>query len=635
MNARLFFICFLFSSATALEPLIPPVSLIPRELLFGNPQKTHPTLSPDGTKLAYVAPYNGVLNVWVKSLDRDDDRVVTNNTSRGIHHYSWTYDNQSILYMYDSNGKENHQIYRCNLQTNIVTCLTPYENVQARISDYRKEFPDRLLIEMNKDNPAYFDVYELNLKTSACTLIFKNPGDVVESFADHDMAIRGITKPLSDGGYEVLVRNKVAEPWHQVLTWGLDENTSTHIIGFNKDGTHLLMLDSRTTNANQLISLNIATKEREIIFANAEQQNDISNAWFHPNNGSIISIDVAAERTKTTILDPAFADDFKVLQTIEPGDFSIVSSDLAVTKMIVVYYKDISPSHFYVYDRATKKATFLFTTQPELEQYNLCPMEPITIAARDGFPLHGYISYPALARKHMLPLVLFVHGGPWARDHWGINPVVQLLTNRGYACLQLNFRGSTGYGKTFLNAGNKEWGRAMHNDLIDGITWAINTGVADPKHIAIMGGSYGGYASLCGAAFTPDAFCCAVDLFGVSNLITLITNKPAYWKHIEATFKKRIGDLVADEALLKERSPLFSAHNIKCPMLVVQGANDVRCTMAESQHIVAALKARNIDCTYLVFENEGHGLAKPENRLTMYAAIEKFLAKQLGGRMQE
>ena len=326
--------------------------------------------------------------------------------------------------------------------------------------------------------------------------------------------------------------------------------------------------------------------------------------------------------------------DFDNIGGIHQGDFFIISRDNADTTWVVAFTVDNGPVPFYAYDRKSQKATFLFDNQPELNKYTLATIEPISFTSRDGLTIHGYLTLPQGEQKTDLPMVLNVHGGPWGRDAWGYRPDAQWFANRGYACLQVNFRGSTGYGKNFLNAGDREWGRNMHNDLVDAVQWAIDKGITDPKKVAIFGGSYGGYAALVGATFTPDLFCCAVDIVGPSNLNTLIRTIPPYWSTFRATFHKRVGNPDTEEEFLNSRSPLFRVDQIKIPILIGQGANDPRVKQAESEQIVEAMKSKGIDYEYMLFPDEGHGFAKPENRLKFYAAAEKFLAKYLGGRYE-
>ena len=609
------------------------VPLIPRNILFGNPDKTSPQVSPDGARMAYLAPVHNVLNVWVGTIGGDDYQPVTNDTDRGIRFYAWAADNTHILYIQDAGGNENWRLYATNPDTRETRDLTPFENVQARIIDRDKHFPNELLVGLNKDNPQLHDVYHLDLTTGELTLKTKNPGNVVGWVTDTHFKVRGALAMLPDSSTQLLVRASEQDEWNPLLTWGPDDNQTSGPVGFTLDGQSLYLEDSRDVNAGRLVKMEIGTGETTVIAQ--DPQYDVSNVMVHPDTYEIQAVAFNRDRVEWTVLDETIRDDFQQIGALHRGDFVVTSRDDADNTWIVVFTVDNGPVPYYAYDRKARKATFLFTNQPALSDYTLATMEPISFTARDGLTIHGYLTLPPGGEGRNLPMVLDVHGGPWARDGWGYNPEAQWFANRGYACLQVNYRGSTGYGKNFMNAGNKEWGGKMHNDLVDAVQWAIERGIANAKKVAIYGGSYGGYAALVGATFTPDLFCCAVDIVGPSNIITLIKTIPPYWAPIIAAFYQRVGHPEIDEEFLKSRSPLFKVDQIKIPMLIAQGANDPRVKQAESEQIVEAMKSKGIDYEYMLFPDEGHGFAKPENRLKFYGAAEKFLAKHLGGRYQE
>jgi dipeptidyl aminopeptidase/acylaminoacyl peptidase len=604
------------------------VPLIPLPLFFDNPVKACFKISPDGTMISYLAPDSaGVLNIWIKSIDKNDDRCISHAQCRGIFHYCWTYDSTKILYVYDKNGHEDIHLFAIDLATGTSTNLTPYENTRVDILHYCKEHPDRMLIQMNKDDKRYFDAYELNIATGELILREKNFGNVIGYLADNNLTVCGASQNLPDGGSCLLI-HAADKTWQPFITWTLDD-ASSHPLHFHRNGKILYALDSRDNDTLQLVSINVETKEKTVI-AN-EPGYDIIGAWLHPDTDEPIAAINSKDHGCFTLLDQQWQDDIKELNKLGvPWSIESYSSDLQT--FIISTTSDTKVTTYHMYHRPTKKITLLCCARPELAKYPLQPMQCIDIKSRDGLTLHSYLTLPCTGQTTNLPLVLLVHGGPWSADHWGFSSIVQLLANRGYAVLQVNFRGSSDFGKTFLNAGNKEWGGKMHDDLIDAIMWAMQQKIADPHRIAIMGGSYGGYAALCGAAFTPDVFSCAVDLFGMCNLFTRITNAAPYLQPWLATLNKRVGDPVADADLLRARSPIFSADHIKIPMFIAQGENDPRCTMVQSIEITQALKKNNVACEYMVFENEGHGLAKPENRLKMFGAIEQFLAKYLGGR---
>src|SRR5579875_848894 len=609
------------------------VALIPRKILFGNPEKTNPQISPDGTRMAYLAPVNGVLNVWVGTVGQDDYQPVTKDTDRGVRFYFWAADNQHIMYIQDVGGNENWRLYATDLESKETRDLTPFENVQVQVIDRDKHFPNELLIAMNKENPQVHDVYHLDLTTGELTLVAKNPGNIMQWVIDTQFKVRGAVTALPDGGTELLIRDNEQAGWRKLITWNADDALTSGPIGFTRDGESLYLEDSREANASRLVRLNIATGALDVLAADPHY--DVGSVVINPDSYDVQAVAFNKDRVEWVVLDESIRADFDRIRDIHQGDFFITSRDDADTTWIVAFTVDNGPVPFYAYDRKNQSATFLFDNQPELSKYTLAHMEPITFTSRDGLTIHGYLTLPPGAGRENLPMVLDVHGGPWHRDAWGYNPEAQWFANRGYACLQVNFRGSTGYGKDFLNAGNKEWGRNMHNDLVDGVNWAIQQGIADPKRIAIYGGSYGGYAALVGATFTPDLFCCAVDIVGPSNLITLIKTIPPYWSTFLATFHKRVGNPDTEEEFLKSRSPLFRVDQIKIPMLIAQGANDPRVKQAESEQIVEAMKSKGISYEYMLFPDEGHGFAKPENRLKFYAAAEKFLARYLGGRYEE
>jgi dipeptidyl aminopeptidase/acylaminoacyl peptidase len=621
-------IVFFVLAGAAAEP-----ELIPRVVLFGNPVKIFPQISPDGKMMAYLAPVNNVLNVWVKTIGKEDDRVVTKDTDRGIRRFFWAGDSKHIMYLQDVGGNENWRLHAVNLESNEIRDLTPYDNVQTRITHTDKHFPNDLLIAMNKDNPKVHDVYHLDLKTVELKKVAENPGNIVDWLADADFKIRGAKAATAGGGFDLLVRENVQADWKKVLSWDSEDSMTSQVVSFTKDGKSLYLIDSRNVNAGRLVRMEIATGDVKVIAQ--DPQYDAGNVMIHPDSYQVQAVSFTKARTEWTVLDDSVRDDFEAISKLVQADFFVYDRDNADLTWLVGFTRDNGPVSFYAYDRKDKKGKFLFDHMPDLNKYTLARIEPASFKARDGLTIHAYTTFPEWKEKKNLPTVLLVHGGPWGRDTWGYDPEVQWLTNRGYACLQVNFRSSTGYGKAFVNAGDKEWAGKMHDDLIDAVHWAVQQGYADPKKVAIFGGSYGGYAALVGATFTPDVFCCAVDIVGPSNLVTLIKSIPPYWTPLLATFYKRVGNPDTDEAFLKSRSPLFKVDQIKIPILIGQGANDPRVKQAESEQIVEAMKKKGLPYEYIVFADEGHGFAKPENRLKFYAAAEKFLAKHLGGRYEE
>ncbi|RJP78890.1 MAG: S9 family peptidase [Candidatus Zixiibacteriota bacterium] len=618
-------------SALAEKPAEAP--LIPREVLFGNPARTNMQISPDGTRMSYLAPVDNVLNVWVKTVGQDDDKAVTNDSNRGIRMYFWAADNRHIMYLQDVGGNENWRLYGADLESGAIKDLTPYDNVQVQVLGREKQFPDELLINMNKDNPQVHDVYRLNLKSGDMVKVAENPGNVAGWVSDSQLQVRGAIAALPDGSFELWVRDNDQGEWRTLTTVDPDNALTFGPLGFTRDGKSIIAIDARNANAGRLVYIDATTGEVIRVIAE-DPQYDVSNAFIHPDTYEVQAVAFAKDREEWKVLDPAIEADFAAIAKLQRGDFQVYDRDDADRTWLVGFTVDNGSGAYYAWDHAARKATFLFHSRPELKKYTLATMEPISFTARDGLTVHGYLTLPPGKKARNLPLVLNVHGGPWHRDSWGYHGEAQWLANRGYACLQINFRGSTGYGKEFVNAGDREWGGKMHDDLVDAVQWAVKKGIADPRKIAIYGGSYGGYAALVGATFTPDLFCCAVDIVGPSNLISFLNSVPPYWSSMLATFHRRIGHPENDAEFLKSRSPLFKVDQIKIPMLIAQGANDPRVKQAESEQIVAAMKERGIYHEYMLFPDEGHGFAKPENRLKFYAAAEQFLAKYLGGRAE-
>lgn len=627
----LYLILPFYTQAQSSQPM-QQAALIPRQFLFGNPEKTSAKLSPDGTKLAYLAPdKKNVLNVWVRDLQANgQDRQVTAHQKRGIREFLWQFDNSHILYIQDKDGDENHHLYQTHIATSETKDLTPYEGVKVELVDADPSFPDEMLIQMNRRDPTLFDVYRLNLKTGQLMLDTENPGGVIHWVADHKLQIRVSQSYTEDGSTLIRVRDDASSPWRDFLTFGPLDTGAVH--SFTPDNASVYVMTNLDANTSRLLKIDLADGKRTLVVEDHDY--DLSSLKLHPTTHALEAVGVERERSEWIVLNPQLKGDYDYLRENLKGPFGLPSRDLSNQNWIVASQSDQRPVHFYLYRREPKELIFLFSTQPTLERYQLSSMQPITYNARDGMQLHGYLTLPYGLEHRNLPTILLVHGGPWARDSWGLNSLAQWLSNRGYAVMQINFRGSTGYGKAYLNAGDREWASKMHEDLLDGKEWLISQGIADPEKIAIFGGSYGGYATLVGLSFTPDAFCCGVDVVGPSNLITLLQTLPPYWSPLRVTMDRRIGSLEADAEFLKSRSPLFKAHQIKKPLLIAQGANDPRVKQAESDQIVAAMRLNQLPVDYLLFGDEGHGFARPENRLKFYAAAEDFLARYLGGRRE-
>lgn len=623
-------LALLMSCAT--ETTTTQTELIPREVLFGNPEKASPQLSPDGNMLAYTAPDEGVMNVWVKTVGKDDDLAVTQDRHRGIMGYFWAPNGEQILYIQDKDGDENWRIYSVPVAGGEAVCLTPMEGIQARIFAVDPEFPDEILIGLNDRIPQLHDVYRLNLKTGEKTLEAQNNLGAVAWIADHTYKVRIAMIPTPDGGVMLLHRKDAESEWEPLLQWGNEDALSTGAFGFAKDNQTLFMINSIGVNAAELRTYNVETKEEKVIAGDPDY--DISGLMIQPRTYKLQAVNFARDRSEWQALDPAIQVHLDALRNLHRGDFGVSDRTIDDKTWLVVYDVDNGPIAYYAYDLATRKGTFLFHHRPVLEGLPLAEMKPVTVTARDGLNLHCYLTVPVNVEAKNLPAVMLIHGGPWWRDSWGYHPEVQWLANRGYAVMQVNFRGSTGFGKNFVAAGDKEWGGKMQDDITDATNWLINEGIADPERTAIYGGSYGGFAVLSGVTKEPDLYACGVDEMGVSNIITWLNTMPPYWEPIKPLIYMRVGHPEEDAELLKSRSPLFNIDKVKAPLLIAQGKNDPRVPLAESIQIRDALKAAGKTVEYIEFEDEGHGFARPENRLKFYAAAEKFLADHLGGRFE-
>ncbi len=616
------------------------VDLIPREVLFGNPERVNPQISPDATRLAWIAPRDGVLNVWVAPIsgtgeggvDWDAAQAVTDDTDRGIRAFAWARDARHLLYIQDTGGDENWRLYDVDLQTGAKRDLTPYDGIQARIIATKKSHRDEILVGMNRDNPQLHDVYRLDLKTGELTKLIENPG-YVGWLADEDMVVRGAIAPRSDGGYDMLVRDDAGSDWRTLVSIPADDAPASSVLAFSGDGKSLLAVSSLGVNTGRLVRIDLESGDAQVLFEDPDV--DVEGAMLHPDTREPQIVELVKDRAEYHVLDPSVAADYEAIRALHSGDPGLTGRDEADTTWLVAFTEDAGPVRYFAYDRASRAGRFLFDSRPELSRYELARMEPFSFTTRDGLTVHGYATFPPGGGRSGLPTVLDVHGGPQVRDVWGWDPEAQWLANRGYLCIQVNYRGSTGYGKAFVNAGDRVWGAKMHDDLIDAVRYVTGQGWADPDRVAIYGGSYGGYAALVGAAFTPDVFRCAVDIVGPSNLQTLLESIPPYWAPMKAQLYKRVGNPETDQEFLWSRSPLSRARDIRIPLLIAQGANDPRVKQAESEQIVAALDEAGIDHEYMLFPDEGHGFAKPENRLKFYAAAERFLAKHLGGRFED
>ncbi|HXH41828.1 MAG TPA: S9 family peptidase [Thermoanaerobaculia bacterium] len=609
----------------------PPV--ISREVLFGNPERAAPQLSPDATRIAWLAPdKKNVMQVWVRTIGQSDEKMVTADKKRGIRQYFWAPAGNMLIYLQDNDGDENFHVHGVDLTNNNDRDYTSIQGVRAGVTAVERAIPNEILVEMNARDRHMFDVYRLNLQTGAIELDTKNPGDVSAWQADSKLHVLGAQIATPEGGTEIRIRDNPQSSWRTWMKVGPEENLD--LLDFAADGKSAYIESSIGADTARVIRKDIAGGQETTIAASDAV--DAGIVVINPITRAVEAVSFEPGRRTWKVIDPGVKDDFDAIARLDPGDFAIANRDAADRHWLVVFVSDQGPVKYYSWDRAAKKGTFLFTNRPKLEGLQLAAMKPVVIKTRDNMSMNAYLTLPPGVRAENLPMVLFPHGGPWGRDVWGYNSYAQWLANRGYAVLQPNFRGSTGYGKKFLHAGDRQWGLKMHDDLIDATNWAIKEGYADPKKIAIMGGSYGGYATLAGLTFTPDTFACGVDIVGPSNLKTLIGSIPPYWKPIRAMFDARMGNVddPKDSDLIRNASPLFKANQIRKPLLIGQGANDPRVNKAESEQIVDAIANNKGSVTYVIYSDEGHGFARPENNIDFNARAEGFLSQCLGGRAE-
>lgn len=631
--------------------------LIPRDVLFGNPERAQARLSPDGKWLSFLAPVKqpgaedgeGVMNVWVAPVDDLKSAApVTDDTDRGIRGHSWAYNSEQIVYTQDKGGDENWHVYATNVKDKATIDLTPVEGVNARLAGASEKFPNEVLVGLNDRNPQLHDIYRVNLTTGERELIQENPG-FAALMADDDYQIRLAFTWTPTGGQAWLspkgqLGEKGYTEFEPMEEFGPEDSMTSGPAGFDKTGKVLYFEDSRERDTAALFARNLDNGETNLLAE--DDRADIGGVLSHPTEKTIEAVSFTFARREWKILDESVRGDIEFLTEFADGEFEITGRTLDDKLWTVAYILDDGPVKYYIYNREAEgdaRMRYLFANRDDLDQFPLVKMHSPVIKSRDGMNLVSYLSLPPGTDPDgdgrpdkPVAMVLDVHGGPWARDDWGFNPYHQWLANRGYAVLNVNYRGSTGFGKNFINAANAQWSRSMHNDLLDAVKWAVDEGIAQEDQICIMGGSYGGYATLVGLTYTPDVFACGVDIVGPSSLVTLLQNIPPYWAPFMPVMKIRVGDVDTEEgrAELLKMSPLERVEKIERPLLIGQGANDPRVKQVEADQIVAAMQEKKIPVTYVLYPDEGHGFARPENRTSFNAVTEAFLAKQLGGRYE-
>src|SRR6184192_1375109 len=623
---------------SAQTPSPPPTSKIPPKIpvrdFFRNPVSRAYDLSPDGQTISFLQPWESRLNIFVRSVGGGEARRLTSEKGRDIQEYFWK-GNDFVIYGMDDRGDENFHLKRVKVKSGEVKDLTPFPKVRSELVDDLEDVSENeILFRMNKRDLKVFDAFRLNVPTGEMKLVAQNPGNIDRYITDHAGKIRAAI--TTDGvNTSLLTRPDETAPFKAALTTNFREQCAPQFYTFDNKAIYASSNIDRDKSAIVVIDPETA-KETQLVYENPEV--DVDSLAFSKKRKVLTFASFDTWKLERHFFDPETDSIYKTLADKLPGyEIDVAAHDKAEEKFIVVANNDRTPGSRYLFEKKSGQLTKLVDVAPWLKEEQLAPMKAINFKTRDGLTIHGYLTLPLGREPKNLPVVANPHGGPWARDVWNYNPEVQFLANRGYAVLQVNFRGSTGYGRKFWESSFKQWGRTMQDDISDGVQWLIKQGIADPKRVAIYGGSYGGYATLAGVTFTPDLYAAAVDLFGPSNLITLLGSIPPYWEAGRQMFYQRMGNPTTPEgkALLMERSPLNSAGKIKTPLMIAQGANDPRVNHAESEQIVVALRDRGFPVEYLLIPDEGHGFARPVNNMASVMATEKFFAKYLGGRYQE
>jgi dipeptidyl aminopeptidase/acylaminoacyl peptidase len=610
--------------------------LIPRKTLFGNPERAAPMISPDGRLIAFTAARDGVMNLWVAPVDDlEEARPLTREKRRPIMEFKWASNSTHLLYFQDQEGDENFHLFSVEVSSGQLRDLTPYKGVRATIIGQSHRHPDELVIGLNNRDSKWHDAWLVNVVSGASRLLLQNEG-FGEFITDRDLNIRLGLKPLQDGGNRVFLRS--GTKWRRLMTIAGDDAFNTMPLQISEDGRAVFLMDSRGRDKSALTALDLVTAKTTVLASST--RSDLAHVLADPKSGKPLAAAFEYARLDWQAIDPSLKPDLEALGKQVPGYWFPLSQTDDNRRWVIWIDNPGKPIRFGLWNRDTRTLQELYTARPALENAQLPLTSPHVIRSRDGLDLVSYLTLPAntttAGRMRPMPMVLMVHGGPWARDSMAYNPYSAWLSDRGYAVLSVNFRGSTGFGKRFVNAGDREWGGRMHDDLIDAVDWAIAKGIADPDRIAIYGASYGGYAALVGLTKTPTRFACAVDVVGPSNLVTLLRNIPIYWQAYLENFKRRVGDpsTPSGRKFLEQRSPLFQADRIRRPLLIGQGANDPRVTQREADQIVNKMQARGLPVTYVLYADEGHGFARPQNRLSFNAITEAFLASCLGGKAE-
>jgi dipeptidyl aminopeptidase/acylaminoacyl peptidase len=616
------------------RPAYAQSALPARRMFFADPDYAGVSLSPDGEHLAYLAPLDGVRNLWLApAADPRQGRPLTRVADRNIGaYYRWAHTNRHLVFFQDRDGDENWRASSVDIATGATVLLTPPQGVRSFLQESSYRFPDEMLFRHNARDKRFFDLYRINLLSGKSELSYENH-DYVGLLTDSQFRLRLANRFAANGDSECFERR--GDDWIPFMRIPISDLDSTELIDFSDDGGTLYLRDTRSRDKAALFALDMTTRKPTLLAADDEA--DIVSVDFEPKSRRPLAAYAMSDRIHWHPIDPSAAKELEMLAAYGPGDQQLLSRSLDNGKVAAYFERDTASGEYVLIDHAAGAVRPLYIQRPALAQIRLRPLEPVVIPARDGLKLHCYLTMPAQSSAaEKLPLVLAIHGGPYARDQWGFSSTHQWLASRGYAVLSVNYRGSTGFGKAFVTAADHEWGGKMHDDLIDAVQWAIGRGFADRKRVGFYGGSYGGYSALMAATKTPEVFACIVDLFGISNLITFMATIPPYWGPWFSIWKNRLADPAteAGRAFLRDRSPLDHIERATRPILIAQGMHDVRVVAAESEQMVKALQARHVPVTYVTFPDEGHGFVRPENRLAFAAVVEAFLAKHLGGQYQ-
>ena len=605
--------------------------LIPLEDFFKNPEKTYFKISPDGKYFSYTAPYENRMNVFIQKINSDSAKRLTHETDRDIAGYLWANEDR-ILYVKDDGGNENYKLYGVNIDGTNLVCLTDYEDVRTTLIDDLKDIPDYVIIGLNKRDATVFDPYRLNINTGELEMLAENPGNIVGWMTDHDGKLRVALAITGGINKTLLYRESEKDNFSEILTTSYKESFEPHFFTFDNNNIYA----SSNLGRDKMVIVEfdpINRKEIDTLFSNDEV--DVTRLHYSRKRKVLVEAGYYTTKYQRHFFDETYEKWYEILNK-ELGQYevSIADIDRDENKFIVRTYSDRTRGAYYFFDPGNNILNKIHEVSPWLLEENLSEMQPVEYKSRDGLLIHGYLTLPVGLKPNNLSVVINPHGGPWARDRWGFNPEVQFLANQGYAVMQMNFRGSTGYGKEFWLKSMKKWGKTMQDDITDGAKWLVEQGIANENNIAIYGGSYGGYATLAGLTFTPDLYACGVDYVGVSNMFTFMKTIPPYWEPMRQMFYEMVGDPVKDSVMLAGVSPALHADKITAPLFIAQGANDPRVNKNESDQMVEKMRARGIEVEYMVKDNEGHGFRNEENRFDFYRAMGEFLAKHIGDSIQ-